>query len=48
VPWYEKELYNLIREGRGVSAVPLVVAGIIPQHTEPALFNQRPACAARH
>lgn len=30
VPWYEKELYNLIREGRGVPAVPLVVVGIIP------------------
>jgi hypothetical protein len=30
VPYYEKELYNLIREGRGVPAVPLVVVGIVP------------------
>lgn len=30
VPWYEKELYNLIREGRGVPAVPLIVLGIEP------------------
>lgn len=30
VPWYEKELYNLIREGRGVPAVPLVMIGIEP------------------
>lgn len=28
VPWYEKELYNLIREGRGVPGVPLVLIGI--------------------
>lgn len=30
VPWYEKELYNLIREGRGVPAVPLVLVGVAP------------------
>ena len=30
VPWYEKELYNLIREGRGVPAVPLVLIGVAP------------------
>jgi hypothetical protein len=30
VPWYEKELYNLIREGRGVPGVPLVLIGISP------------------
>lgn len=30
VPWYEKELYNLIREGRGVPSVPLVILGIEP------------------
>jgi hypothetical protein len=30
VPWYEKELYNLIREGRGVPGVPLVLIGIAP------------------
>jgi hypothetical protein len=28
VPWYEKELYNLIREGRGVPGVPLVLIGV--------------------
>lgn len=28
VPWYEKELYNLIREGRGVPGVPLVLVGV--------------------
>jgi Restriction endonuclease BglII len=30
VAYYEAELYNLIREGRGVPAVPLVLIGIIP------------------
>lgn len=30
VPWYEKELYNLIREGRGVPGVPLVLIGVCP------------------
>jgi hypothetical protein len=30
VAWYEKELYNLIREGRGVPAVPLVLIGVAP------------------
>lgn len=28
VGYYEGELYNLIREGRGVPAVPLVLIGI--------------------
>ena len=28
VPYYEGELYNLIREGRGVPGVPLVLVGI--------------------
>ncbi len=28
--YYERELYNLIREGRGVPAVPLVLVGIAP------------------
>lgn len=28
--YYEGELYNLIREGRGVPAVPLVLVGIAP------------------
>jgi hypothetical protein len=27
---YEGELYNLVREGRGVPAVPLVLIGIVP------------------
>ena len=30
VAYYEAELYNLIREGRGVPAVPLVVIGVAP------------------
>jgi len=30
VPYYERELYNLIRQGRGVPAVPLVLIGIVP------------------
>ena len=30
VAYYEGELYNLIREGRGVPAVPLVVIGVAP------------------
>ena len=28
VGYYEGELYNLIREGRGVPAVPLVLIGV--------------------
>lgn len=28
VPYYEGELYNVVRQGRGVPAVPLVIAGI--------------------
>lgn len=30
VAYYEGELYNLIREGRGVPAVPLVLVGVAP------------------
>lgn len=30
VAYYEGELYNLIREGRGVPAVPLVLIGVEP------------------
>lgn len=30
VGYYESELYNLVREGRGVPAVPLVLIGVIP------------------
>ncbi len=30
VGYYEGELYNLIREGRGVPAVPLILIGVIP------------------
>ncbi len=30
VGYYEGELYNLIREGRGVPAVPLVLIGVAP------------------
>lgn len=30
VPYFEGELYNVIRQGRGVPAVPLVIVGIEP------------------
>lgn len=30
VGYYEAELYNLVREGRGVPAVPLVLIGVAP------------------
>ena len=30
VPHYEGELYNLIREGRGIPAVPLILIGVEP------------------
>lgn len=30
VPYYEGELYNVIRQGRGVPAVPLVILGVTP------------------
>ena len=30
VGYYESELYNVIRQGRGVPAVPLVIAGVVP------------------
>jgi hypothetical protein len=30
VPYYEGEFYNVIRQGRGVPAVPLVIVGIVP------------------
>lgn len=30
VPYYEGELYNLVRQGRGVPAVPLVLVGVGP------------------
>ena len=28
--YYEGELYNVVRNGRGVPAVPLVIAGVVP------------------
>ena len=30
VPYYEGEFYNVVRQGRGVPAVPLVIVGIEP------------------
>lgn len=30
VGYYEGELYNLVREGRGVPAVPLILIGVVP------------------
>jgi hypothetical protein len=28
--YYEGELYNVVRNGRGVPAVPLVIVGVLP------------------
>jgi len=30
VPYYEGEFYDVVRQGRGVSAVPLIIIGIAP------------------
>ena len=30
VPYYERDLANVLRQGRGVPAVPLVLVGIAP------------------
>jgi len=30
VAYYEGELYNVVRQGRGVPAVPLIIVGIAP------------------
>jgi len=30
ISYYEGELYNVIRQGRGVPAVPLVLVGVAP------------------
>ena len=30
VPYYEAEIYNVARQGRGVPAVPLVILGVEP------------------
>ncbi len=30
IPYYESELYNILRHGRGVPAVPLILIGIAP------------------
>ena len=30
VPYFERDLLNIIRQGRGVPAVPLVLLGIAP------------------
>jgi hypothetical protein len=30
ISYYEGELYNVIRQGRGVPAVPLVLIGVAP------------------
>ena len=30
VPYYERDLLNIIRQGRGVPAVPLVLIGVVP------------------
>ena len=30
VPYFERDLFNIVRQGRGIPAVPLVVIGIAP------------------
>jgi hypothetical protein len=30
ISYYEGELYNVVRQGRGVPAVPLIIVGIEP------------------
>ena len=30
VPYYERDLMNIIRQGRGVPSVPLVLIGVAP------------------
>lgn len=30
VPYYERDLFNIIRQGRGVPAVPLILLGVVP------------------
>ena len=30
VPYYERDLFNIIRQGRGTPSVPLVIIGISP------------------
>jgi hypothetical protein len=30
IAYYEGELYNVVRQGRGVPAVPLIIIGIAP------------------
>jgi hypothetical protein len=30
VAYYEGEFYNVVRQGRGVPAVPLIIIGIAP------------------
>jgi len=30
IGYYERELYNLLRQGRGIPAVPLVIVGVAP------------------
>ena len=30
VPYYERDLLNVMRQGRGVPAMPLVLVGIAP------------------
>lgn len=30
VPYYERDLFNLIRQGRGIPAVPIILVGVAP------------------
>ncbi len=35
--YYERGLYDIVRQGRGVPAVPLVLIGIVPDEPTPTL-----------
>ena len=30
VPYYERDLLNIMRQGRGIPAVPLLLLGVVP------------------
>jgi len=30
VPYYERDLFNLMRQGRGIPAVPIILVGVAP------------------
>ena len=30
VPYYERDVFNVLRQGRGIPTVPLVIVGVAP------------------